>query len=167
MKMFCPKCGKGDQMPESYCRACGEWLPDLAKRGRKSFGGDSPEESLNISLFLSAITSIAALLLGIWLYAAYLGKPGVPGIIYVTAAFLLAIAGWQASNFYVGIKLSKNLARRRKGNFATQQNELNNASQANAGLPAADNSQFVRPVSSVTENTTEFLEAVPRKRTDS
>lgn len=166
--MFCPKCGKDEQMPESYCRACGEWLPDLAKRGRKSFGGDSPEESLNISLFLSAITSIAALLLAVWLYAAYFGKPGVPGIIYVTAAFLLAIAGWQASNFYVGIKLSKNLARRRKGNFADRSNELNNAPQASAGLPAADNSQFVRPTArSVTENTTELLEAVPRKRTDS
>jgi hypothetical protein len=166
--MFCPKCGKDEQMPESYCRACGEWLPDLAKRGRKSFGGDSPEESLNISLFLSAITSIAALLLAVWLYAAYFGKPGVPGIIYVTAAFLLAIAGWQASNFYISIKLRRNLARRRSRDFSAQSNELNSASQSNGALPAADTSQFVRSAAqSVTENTTELLEAVPRKRTDS
>ena len=107
-------------------------------------------------------------IIGIALMAESLGKPGVPGIIYVTAAFLLAIAGWQASNFYVGIKLSKNLARRRKGNFADRSNELNNASQENAALPAAGASQFVRPTAqSVTENTTELLEAVPRKRTDS
>ena len=154
-------------MPESYCRQCGEWMPDLAKRGRKSFGGDSPEESLNISLFLSAISSIAALVLAVWIYASYLGRPGVPGIIYVTAAFLLTIAGWQASNFYVGLKLSKNLARRRKGNLTIQSNELNTASRETATLPAADTSQFVRPISSVTENTTELLEPIPRKRTDS
>lgn len=166
--MFCPKCGKDEQMPESYCRQCGEWLPDFAKRGVKSFGGDSPEESLNISLFLSAMSSIVALLLAVWMYATYLGRPGVPGIIYVTAAFLLAIAGWQASNFYVGWKLSQKLARRRKGDFTAQSNELNDARQANASLPPADDSQFIRPRASVTENTTELLEPVPRhKRSDS
>ena len=155
-------------MPESYCRACGEWLPDIAKRGIKSFAGDSPEESLYISLFLSAMSSIVALLLAVWLYATYLGRPGVPGIIYVTAAFLLAIAGWQASNFYVGIKLRKKLVRRRKGNFAASPNEFNDiASQSNAALPAADASQFIGQAASVTENTTELLEPVPRKRADS
>lgn len=154
-------------MPESYCRQCGEWLPDLAKRGRPGFGGDSPEESLNISLSLSAMTVIVSLLLAIWLYATYFGKPGVPGIIYITAAFLLAIAGWQASNFYVGIKLRRNLARRRKGDFDKQSNELSSASQANAALPAADDSQFIRPQVSVTENTTELLEPIPQKRNNS
>jgi hypothetical protein len=151
-------------MPESYCRACGVWLPDLAKRGRKSFGGDSPEESLNISLFLSAISSLAALLLSVWLYAIYLGRPGVPPVIYITAAFLLAIAGWQASNFYVGIKLRRNLARRRAGNFATQSNELKGATERNPVLPAADASQFINSTASVTENTTELLTPIPQKR---
>jgi hypothetical protein len=166
--MFCPKCGKGEQSPNAYCRACGEWLPDLTKRGIKSFGGDSPEESLNISLFLSAMTTVVAFILGVLLYINYLGKPGVSWIIYVTAAFLLAIAGWQASNFYVGLKLSRNLARRRGNNFAAQSNELNDALRANAALPAADASQFISPPGSVTENTTELLEAVPRsKRSDS
>jgi uncharacterized membrane protein YvbJ len=28
-KMFCPKCGADDQGAESYCKRCGEWLPDL------------------------------------------------------------------------------------------------------------------------------------------
>lgn len=166
--MFCPKCGKGEQSPNAYCRACGEWLPDLTKRGIKSFGGDSPEESLKISLTLSAMTTVVAFILAIMLYINYFGKPGVSGIIYITAAFLLAIAGWQASNFYVGIKLSRNLARRRSGNFTAQSNELNSASQANTALPSADTSQFVRPAASVTENTTELLESVPRsKRSDS
>lgn len=155
-------------MPESYCRACGEWLPDLAKRGRKSFGGDSLEESLQISLVLSAMSALAALILAVMLYVNYFGRENVPGLIYVTAGFLLAIAAWQASNFYVNLKLRRNLARRRAGNFQSQANELNTASQANAALPAADTSQFVHPAArSVTENTTEFLEAVPRKRTDS
>ncbi len=103
----------------------------------------------------------------IWLYAAYFGKPGVPAIIYFTAALLLAIAGWQASNFYVSMKLRRNLARRRIGDFTEQSNELNYASQVNPVLPAADTSQFIRPTASVTENTTELLEPVPRKRSDS
>ena len=121
--MFCPKCGKSDQTPESYCRQCGEWLPDLAKRGRKSFGGNSPEESLQISLVLSAMSAVVALVLAILLYSRFFGAPDVPGLIYLTAAFLLAIAGWQASIFYVGIKLRRNLARRRKGGL--QHNQTN------------------------------------------
>lgn len=154
-------------MSESYCRQCGEWLPDLSKRGIKSFGGDSPEESLHISLFLSAMTAAVALLLAVWLYAAYLGKPGTPAIIYVTAAFLLAMAGWQASNFYVGIKLRRNLVRRRKGDFAGQANELKEARRFGAALPEADISQFVHQPTSVTENTTELLQPVPRNRNNS
>lgn len=165
--MFCPKCGKGEQAPNAYCRQCGEWLPDLTKRGRKSFGGDSPDESLKISLFLSAMSSIVALLFSLWLYATYLGKENVPAIIYLTAAFLLAIAGWQASNFYIAFKLRRNLARRRSGSFAPQTNELRGASQANAALPAADDSQFVQTVGSVTENTTELLEPIAQRRRNS
>lgn len=161
--MFCPKCGKNEQAPESYCRACGEWLPDLIKRGRKNFGGASPEESLRISLFLSALSSIVALLLSLWLYTTYLGKENVPAIIYMTAAFLLAIAGWQASNFYIGIKLRRKFVRRRTGDFAAQANELNSPQQK-AALPPADVSQFVHKPQSVTENTTELLQPISRKR---
>jgi hypothetical protein len=113
------------------------------------------------------MTAVVALILAVLLYANYFGRENVPGLIYVTAAFLLAIAGWQASNFYVSAKLRRNLSRRRKGDFAKQSNELNAASQANAALPAADTSQFIPPPISVTENTTELLEAVPRKRSDS
>ena len=161
--MFCQKCGKGEQTPESYCRACGEWLPDLSKRGRKSFGGDSPEESLKISLVLSAMTAIVALVLAVLLYANYLGKPGVSGLIYATAAFLLAIAGWQASNFYVGLKLRRNFVRRRAGDFAPDANELREGA-SKAALPAADTSKFVnRPPASVTENTTELLQPILSK----
>ena len=160
--MFCQKCGKGEQTPESYCRACGEWLPDLSKRGRRSFGGDSPEESLKIALYLSGITTIVALVLAILLYANYLGEPDVPRLIYATAAFLLAIAGWQASNFYVGMKLRRNFVRRRAGDSDGGTNELKAA--PNAALPAADTSKFVyRTPGSVTENTTELLQPILSK----
>ena len=27
--MFCPKCGAADQSAESYCKLCGDWLPDV------------------------------------------------------------------------------------------------------------------------------------------
>lgn len=27
--MFCPKCGADGQTADSYCKRCGQWLPDL------------------------------------------------------------------------------------------------------------------------------------------
>ncbi len=44
--MFCPKCGTADQIENSYCRNCGEFLPDLTKNKIVSFGGDTPEEQI-------------------------------------------------------------------------------------------------------------------------
>ena len=33
--MFCPKCGSGGQRAESYCKRCGEWLPEADALGLK------------------------------------------------------------------------------------------------------------------------------------
>jgi hypothetical protein len=77
---------------------------------------------------------------------------------------LLTIAGWQASNIYIGVRLRRNLARRRTGNFAAQSNELKGATKQNAALPAADASQFINSTASVTENTTELLTPVSQNR---
>ena len=49
--MFCPKCGKSDQKENSYCRQCGEYLPDvLNKKTKFSIGRNTPEEQIKTNL---------------------------------------------------------------------------------------------------------------------
>lgn len=75
--MFCPNCGKAEQIPNTYCRQCGEFLPDLTKNALKRFGGTTPQQSANIVSFLSLFASIVSLLAGLWMYATGFNVPVV------------------------------------------------------------------------------------------
>lgn len=154
--MFCPKCGKGEQNPNVYCRQCGEWLPDMTRKNPPR----SPQQHIQTSLVISVMTAVTAIALAIALYANYLGKENVSGLIYLTAAFLIAIAGWQISSFYSAYNVYRQF-KRRAANQESQPQQIKSASY-NA-LPEGDTSQFVSP-QSVTENTTELLEPIPSKR---
>ena len=37
--MFCSKCGAADQSADSYCKRCGEWLPDTARLAKEAQAG--------------------------------------------------------------------------------------------------------------------------------
>ncbi len=163
--MFCPKCGKGEQMPNAYCRACGEFLPDVDKlarlAARRGFGGSTPEENIKTTIYLSLISTVFALFAAITFYAVLYGFPVSSGIMAAAAAFSLCIAGYQISNVIVAVKLRRRLVRRKDGN--QNQRELN-ASTINS-LPPADTAPLLRSSASVTENTTSLLEPVPTKNT--
>lgn len=106
--MFCPKCGTADQTENSYCRNCGEFLPDLTKKANLAFGGNTPEEQIRINLFLNLLSAIVSIILTISLYWTFGFKSSdVLPIIYIVAAFLLAMSGWQFSTFIIGLKLKK------------------------------------------------------------
>jgi hypothetical protein len=158
--MFCHKCGKPEQTPESYCRNCGEYLPDFSRKNKMSFGGDTPQENVSVTLFLSALSSIVGFASAIALYATFLGQEGVPSIVYLVAAFCLCIGFWQASNVYINLKLRKRFKDvQGKNNDEGITAELG-APKQNTELPPADFENFVPP--SVVENTTKIFDKMPR-----
>ena len=167
--MYCPNCGKADQEENTYCRQCGEFLPVFAKKKKSlSFGGDTPEEQINANLFLNFLSGMVSLILAILLYATFGVKGGTSPIIYIVAAFLLAMCGWQFSTFRVGLKLKKTFSKRKTGADTEEYSAEKsfNSSNNKELLKEADFSDIV-PVS-VTENTTRHLtENVKNKSTQS
>jgi hypothetical protein len=149
--MFCPTCGADSQTPKAYCRRCGEWIPDIKGRAGIAFGGETPQQNVFTGLFINALSALAALFSAIALYVTYLGTGDAKWSVYVAAACCLCIAGWQASSFIVGLKLRQRLKRLGQGSVA----ELDSRPSPPA-LGEPDLNSFVS-VSSVTENTTEFL----------
>lgn len=146
--MFCPNCGKADQKENTYCRSCGEFLPDLNKNALMRFGGVTPQQNANIISFLSLFASIVSLLAGLWMYATNFN---VPIVLYLGAALLICNAIWHVSNFYTIRKLSKRLNPTEKSFPET----LENKAVSQKELQEADLSDVV-PIS-VTENTTRQL----------
>lgn len=165
--MFCSNCGKAGQVLNTYCRQCGEFLPDYSDKKRNfTMGGNTPEEQIRVNLVLNFLSGTVSFILAVLLYAAFWNKPGTSPVIYIVAAFLLAMCGWQFSTFRVGLKLRKTFKRRKNGG------ETENAVQGNQSvfqsaktkdlLPEADSTDVVP--TSVTENTTRHLaEKISRK----
>jgi hypothetical protein len=109
MMMYCPNCGAEGQPANAYCKRCGGWLPDIKSRSRIAFGGETPQQNIFTGLFMSALSTVAALFSAIALYATYLGGGDAKWSIYFAAAFCLCIAGWQASSFIVTLKLGRRM----------------------------------------------------------
>ena len=149
--MFCHTCGAEGQSPNAYCKRCGEWLPDLRVRHR--FGGETPQQKIFTSLFMSALSALAALFSAIALYATYLGAGEAKWSVYAAAAICVCIAGWQASSFFVAFKLRQRLKSGREGSTAAAALESEPATPV---LNAANMADFVSPPT-VTESTSRHL----------
>ena len=150
--IFCPHCGAGNQTGNAYCKRCGKWLPKINSQGRPAFGGQTPQQNLFTSLFMSALSAVVALFSAIALYATHWGTVANWSV-YLAAAFCICIAGWQLSIFLVGLKLRRRLTR------AHTSPEIESAMSSPA-LPAHNESNFLK--ASVTENTTELLQPVKK-----
>src|SRR5258708_30788156 len=94
--MFCPRCGRAEQLPATYCRQCGLYLSDVSKLGKRE---RPPEEHLRANTALSVLTIIASFSLSILLYAILGFRPNTHPLIYVTAGLLLGIGGWHIQTF--------------------------------------------------------------------
>ena len=160
--MYCPQCGAANQNAKAYCKSCGEWLPDLKSRTRSTFGGDTPQQQIFTSLFMSALSTLAALLSAIALYITYLGSGDAKWSVYLAAGFCLCIAGWQASSFFVTLRLRQRLKHSRDS--VAMQAKLSE-SKSNGALNAGDFSSLV-DVTSVTENSTDLLDHVRSAKRD-
>ncbi len=146
--MFCPKCGNPDQTPESYCRQCGIFLPDLSKPVRTE---TPPETHFRANIVLSSMTIVACTTLSILLWTMLAFRPDTPTLIYVTAGLLFAMAIWHIQTLYRTLQLRKHFKK------AKVTRELDTVRAADTGklLDEADLSDVVP--ASVTEHTTKHL----------
>lgn len=155
--MFCPRCGRAEQVPEAYCRQCGVFLPDLSKPVKREI---PPDEHLKANTFLNALTVIVSFTLSILLLATI---PDKHPLIYVTVGLLIAIGAWHIQTFIRTQKLKKQWKRR------TSLNEIQLASpETQSAFKSAstgkllDQANFADSIpASVTENTTRHLAEKP------
>lgn len=156
--MYCPRCGKAEQVPETFCRQCGLFLPDLSKPLKREL---PPEDHLKANTVLNSLTIIVSFTLSILLFAL---QPGSHPLIYATAGILIAIGAWHIQTLIRTQKLKKQWKRRTpltevKVGLSESERALKPASTAKL-LDQADFADAVP--TSVTENTTKHLVEPPK-----
>ena len=162
--MFCPKCGAAGQTAESYCKRCGEWLPDIGALARpKLFRKLSRDEKIAkmrvlemVSVGLS-VTSAAVIL-------SVLAGGNDIQILFLALLCCVLVTVYQIVNFYLGYKLQRKIERSRAEGIDEIEAPAEKRVEA---LGSAAATPFVGR-GSVVENTTELLEPIPRgaKRVD-
>lgn len=163
MTIFCSRCGAHGQRVESYCRNCGEWLPDPAAAGRRRgrLRHLSPERKQRRMRALELLSAAAALVAGLIALAVLTGAD--VGLLVIAVILCFAVVAWQAVTFYMGRSIQ---VRRGQGPVEGGR-ELQAAHVAQAGarpsLDAADMGDLVPPPS-VTDNTTALLDPIPARR---
>lgn len=159
--MFCPKCGKGEQLPDSYCRSCGDYLVDSSSNASlvtRILGISNPERQVKFTLTIDLVTAIVSgLLVGFLMgyFDATYEKTGIPTppIVYLVYIFLGLVCAWQLLSFIVGTTFLRKLSAGKKTKVLPSQSDAHS-------LPAADGKDVV--INSVTEQTTRNLDKVPR-----
>jgi hypothetical protein len=164
--MFCPRCGKSEQLSETYCRQCGLFLPDLSKPVKREL---PPEEHLKANTVLSVMTIVVSFTLSILLFAILGIRSETHPLIYVTAGLLIAIGAWHIQTLIRTLKLKKQWKRRtpfteigtaeiQAAEIAAPLQEATPAFAAVATGKLLDEANLAETVpASVTENTTRHL----------
>src|SRR5829696_8197700 len=137
--MFCPKCGKGEQIADSYCRSCGDYLVDSSNNAslmNRILGISNPERQVKFTLTIDLVTAIVSGLLVFFLmgyFDATYAKTGIPTlpIVYLVYIFLGFVCAWQLLSFTVGTTFLKKLKSGKKTKDLPGQSKLH-------ALPAAD-----------------------------
>lgn len=165
--MFCSNCGKADQVAESFCRNCGEFLADFSGKSyllNKLLGGQKPETQVTVNLVINLVTAlVSSLLLGFLngYYDALNSRTGEspPSVIYSVYIFLGAVTVWQVLSFLIGLRL------RSKFKSRTQAAASKNTKPSLSGTPprSLPESDFEPNGTSVTEADTQKLAHVARK----
>jgi len=159
--IFCARCGAAGQKVESYCRSCGEWLPDPAPawhpRGR--LRGLSPERKQRRIHTLQLLSALAAAAAALITLAVHLGLH--PDMLVVSILLCFVVVAWQGVAFFIGRSIQgargQGPAEGGPALPAEQQGE------ARPALNAGDTGGLIRPAS-VTENTTALLDPAPLKK---
>lgn len=158
--MFCSKCGAADQSADSYCRRCGEWLPDTQHLGRRRgrLKIRTPEQRNRRMRILEVLSFLAALSSAVIIGAVVAGKLDKSALV-IALDLSIVTAVYQIVNFIIGYGLQKRLKPGR--DEADKDSELKAAGDS-FQLRQADTSGLIQPAS-ITENTTALLEPSPRR----
>lgn len=161
--MFCPRCGKAEQLPETYCRQCGIFLPDLSKPVKRE---SPPEEHLKANTVLNLLTIIVSFTLSILLYAFFGFRSGTHPLIYVTAGLLIAIGCWHIQTFIRTRQLKKQWKRRDPlTEPEAALHETQSAFESASTAKLLDQADFANTLqASVTEHTTKHLVERPQPK---
>jgi hypothetical protein len=155
--MFCPKCGTDGQSAESYCKRCGEWLPDLdAIRSPGFFRKRTREEKIRKMRVLEAVSAGLSLTAGAIVTSVLVTGTNVQ-LLSLAILCSVVVAAYQMINFYLGHKLQQRIDQSR----SELSHEIQGGEEAFGRLNAADTTPFINRAS-VVENTTELLEPLPR-----
>lgn len=139
-------------MPESYCRQCGIFLPDLNKPLK---GPAKPEEHVKANMVFSAMTIVASFTLATLLYSILGFRSDTHPLIYVTAALLLAMGIWHLQVFWRTLQLRKHFEKPK----AVRKLRAANARR----VKVLDEADFENRVpASITDTTTAHLVPVDR-----
>ena len=158
--MYCPRCGKAEQVSETFCRQCGLFLPDLSKPAKREI---PPEEHLKANTVLNSLTILVSFTLSILLFAIV---PDKHPLIYVTAGLLIAIGGWHIRTLIRTQKLKKQWKRRAPlTGVEAGLPETERAFKSVSTAKLLDQADFADTVpASVTENTTRHLVERPSQK---
>ena len=149
--MFCPNCGTSNQIANSYCRGCGEFLTSAEGNNLVPFGRNSPEKNVRTFTYVSLTGGLLSLFAALWMFASHFN---VPFVLYFGLAILLGNAVWHSINFVSGIKFRMHLnkAKRELTEAATRSMPLSEKRE-----PIAIDAGEQSALTSVTENTTRQL----------
>ena len=147
--MFCPKCGKSDQSPETYCRQCGVFLPDLSKPLKSNH---TPEEHVTANIVLTSMTIVVCFTLATLLFAMLGPLENTHPLIYATAGLMIAMGCWHIQTLWRNLMLRKHF----KKNKRPQETIFEGGVTATGKL--LDQADFENMVpASVTDRTTKHL----------
>ncbi len=113
--MFCPKCGKADQSPETYCRQCGVFLPGISNAAKTPV---KPEEHVRINLVFSILTMVACFTMAILLYSILAFRDDTHPLIYATAGLLTAMGFWHTQTLWRSILLRRHFQKNKQSRDA-------------------------------------------------
>jgi hypothetical protein len=165
--MFCPDCGSADQEKNTYCRSCGEFLPDM--KGKNRHGTPmTPLDQIKMSLTFNLMSAVAAFGAGIFLLISHLNREGTHYSVFIALSVLFVIGSWQIASFFNNYKL-KSRFKKNAGNSETDDKKATEKSftvnKTKELLPQADYEDFVP--ASVTESTTKNLKVSVKSKKSS
>src|SRR5687768_14460083 len=137
--MFCPKCGAEYQNVNSYCKRCGEWLPDIDSLGKPGFELfrkiTRPEEKIRKMRIFEAI-STGLSLTSAAIIVSFIAAGRNRELLFLAAIFCVVVAVYQIVNFYLGYNLQRRIDGSRQDNATTadfpddhKTNQLNPAAE--------------------------------------
>ena len=157
--MFCPKCGADAQSADSYCKRCGEWLPDIDTLARpRLFRKSTREQKIRKMRILEAISAGLSLTSAAIIISVLAGG-GETQLLILAVFCCFIVAAYQVVNFYLGHKLQQRVEQSRAGSPGEIKPR---AEESVRVLDTGDATPFVGG-HSVVEGTTKLLEPLPRQ----